>query len=200
MKGLYFITTEYPELKRSHYLVTKEAIEAGVKIVQYREKNKDFKTRFKEASRIKKLCDSNKVQFLVNDDVHLALMLNSGVHLGHDDMSIKQARQILGKKKIIGLSARNYEEAMQAANLAPDYLGVGPVFNTPSKDDAAPAIGLFELNRICQAVKLPVIAIGGITANNANDVYHAGASGIAVISAIAKAPDISSAVEELISA
>lgn len=136
--------------------------------------------------------------FFVNDRIDVAMAAKAdGVHLGQEDVPARAARSLMSAGMILGISATTVEEALAAREDGADYLGVGPVFATPSKDDAAPPIGLEGLKRIREAVELPIVAIGGIDADNARRVFDAGADGIAVISAVTGAEDMTVAVREL---
>ena len=152
------------------------------------------------ARKVKELCHQYHVPFIVNDDVSLALALDAdGVHLGQEDLSITKARELF-PDKIIGLSVGSIEEYQESAVDEVDYIGVGPIFPTNSKDDAGRAIGVKGLRDIRQyAPDIPIVAIGGIGLNNVADLYHNGADGIAIISAIAQSDNVQYAVKELLS-
>jgi thiamine-phosphate diphosphorylase len=196
IKGLYFITIENKQ--NSHVDLAKKVLNAGCKIIQYREKEKSLKDKRSDCLIIKKLCDEHNALFIVNDDAALAAYVEAdGVHLGQFDENIENAK-IIVPDKIIGVSASTVEEAVIAGNEGAHYLGVGPVFPTPTKSDAVPPIGLENLSAICDATDLPVIAIGGIDKNNAREVYKAGARGIAVISAVTSSGNIDKATKELL--
>lgn len=187
--GLYMVTTEHHG--KSHIEVAAAAIEGGASIIQYREKYGSSRMLLKTASMLRELTNEAGVNLIINDRVDIALAVGAdGVHLGQDDLSLEAARNIMGDKYIIGVSATNFDEAIDAASGGADYIGLGPIFPTPSKDDAAPPMGLDGLSAVARAVKIPIIAIGGITADNAGDVIMLGADGIAVISAVAAADDM----------
>ncbi len=138
------------------------------------------------------------VPCIINDRVGIAIAAGAdGVHVGRSDASPRQIRKLLPPEMILGLSATNYREALEMSFCGADYLGVGPVFPTGSKPDAAPPIGATELARICREVRLPVVAIGGIHAGNLRQVIEAGAAGAAVVAAVAEAPEMQAAVAEL---
>jgi len=174
------------------------ALEGGARLIQYREKHKAFAEMVKEAEEVKKLCNRYGATLIINDRVDLAKEIDAnGVHLGQEDADIEKARHELAGK-IIGLSATSLDEALEAQAKGADYIGAGPVFETPSKDDAAPPFGLKTLAEIKRHVSVPIIAIGGITKENMASVLEAGADAVAVISAIAGANDMVEATRDLI--
>ncbi|MBE6075430.1 MAG: bifunctional hydroxymethylpyrimidine kinase/phosphomethylpyrimidine kinase [Selenomonas ruminantium] len=175
----------------------KEALLGGVTMIQLREKNLDTDCFLQEAQRIKALCHAFNVPFIVNDNIGIALACDAdGVHIGQQDMAVKEARALLGPEKILGVSAKTTAQALAAENDGADYLGVGAVFPTDSKANAS-KISHNELQRICAAVSIPVVAIGGINEKNISKLQHSSISGAAVISAIFAAPDIRAAATRL---
>ena len=165
--------------------------------MQLREKELAQELFLEEAKEIKKLCHARKIPFVINDSVDIALAMDAdGVHVGQSDMEAGNVRAKLGPDKIIGVSAQTVEQAKLAEAHGADYLGVGAVFATRSKDDAV-EVGPQTLKDICQAVSIPVIAIGGITKDNVKELSSSGICGIAVISAIYGQKDIKKASEEL---
>ena len=174
-----------------------QALKGGVTFLQLREKELDDQEFFEEAQVIQKLCKKHQVPFLINDNVALAAKIGAdGVHVGQSDMAAGEARAKLGPDRIIGVSARTVEEALEAQRQGADYLGVGAVFHTGSKADAA-EVDHQVLRDICRAVDIPVIAIGGITRDNVGQLKHSGVCGIAVISAIFAQKNIEAAASEL---
>ncbi|HZD61002.1 MAG TPA: thiamine phosphate synthase, partial [Anaerolineae bacterium] len=183
------VTTEYQG--KSHIGVAAAAIEGGASIIQYREKSASSRTLLETAGRLRELTAGAGVKLIINDRVDIALAVGAdGVHLGQDDMPLEVARHIMGDTYIIGISATNLDEAIAAAKNGADYIGLGPIYPTPSKEDAAPPIGLEGLSTVASAVSVPVVAIGGITIDNVEEVVMAGADGIAVISAVAAKEDM----------
>lgn len=175
----------------------KEALDGGVTFLQLREKQIDSELFLQEAQELKELCKQYQVPFVINDDVELALKVDAdGVHVGQSDMEAGDVRKKLGKDKIIGVSAQTVEQAVMAEKHGADYLGVGAVFPTSSKDDAQ-EVDYETLKAICQAVQIPVIAIGGINAQNVDRLKGSGICGAAVISAIFAQEDIKEAAKEL---
>lgn len=174
-----------------------KALMGGATFVQLREKELDEEKFLEEAKKIKKLCAEYHVPFVINDNVDIALKVDAdGVHVGQSDMEAGDVRAKLGPDKIIGVSAQTVEQAVLAERHGADYLGVGAVFPTSSKDDAV-EVPFETLKAICEAVSIPVIAIGGITKDNVKELSSSGICGIAVISAIYGQKDIKKASEEL---
>lgn len=175
----------------------REALEGGATFVQLREKELDAALIEAEAGELKALCREFGVPFVLDDDVELAAHVGAdGVHVGQEDMEAGRVRALLGDDAIVGVSAETVEEAVLAEKNGADYLGVGAVFPTGSKDDAV-SVSLDTLKQICGAVSIPVIAIGGITRDNVAELRGTGIAGIAVISAIFAQPDIRRAAEAL---
>jgi thiamine-phosphate pyrophosphorylase len=169
------------------------AVEGGATVVQWRLKDVPRADVVERGRATRSLCARHGVTFVVNDDVEAALMLGAdGVHLGRTDEGAEQAKE---SGLLLGLSATSVEEARDTAGLA-DYVGAGPVWETPSKEDADPPIGLDGLREICAAVEAPVVAIGGIDVSNAADCIRAGAAGVAVIRAARDAAALRAAIDE----
>jgi len=197
--ALYVITTEIPCLSRTHIDVARDAIAGGATVIQLREKDRCTRDILRIAVEIRKLTCQSGTLFIINDRIDIALAIDAdGVHLGQEDMPLPYARKILGKEKIIGVSVGGIEEAVRAEREGADYLGVGSIFLTPSKSDAGQPVGLDTLSEVRSLVKTPIVAIGGITLNNIEEVLKAGADGVAVISAVACAADVRKATSELL--
>ena len=194
---LYAVTDRHWLNGRTLYEVVKESLDGGVTFVQLREKELDDETFLKEAKELQSLCGEYHVPFVINDNVDIAMKINAdGVHVGQSDMEAGDVRAKLGPDKIIGVSAGTVEEAVLAEKRGADYLGVGAVFPTGSKDDAVD-VSHETLKAICEAVNIPVIAIGGISQQNVGELAGSGICGIAVISAIYAQKDIKKATEDL---
>lgn len=177
--------------------VVKESLDGGVTFVQLREKHLDQEHFLQEAKELKQLCHEYHVPFVINDNVDIALEMDAdGVHVGQSDMEAGDVRAKLGPDKIIGVSAQTVEQAVLAQKRGADYLGVGAVFHTSSKDDADD-VSYETLKAICEAVTIPVIAIGGITQQNVQELSGSGICGVAVISAIYAQKNIKKASEDL---
>lgn len=194
---LYAVTDRHWLDGRTLKEVVLESLEGGVTMLQLREKHLDEAHFLEEAKELQMLCRSWHVPFLINDNVEIALAMNAdGIHVGQSDMAAGDVRKKLGDDKIIGVSAQTVEQALLAEKAGADYLGVGAVFPTSSKDDAN-EVTYETLKAICSAVSIPVVAIGGITQENVHRLAGSGICGAAVISAIYAKPDIKKAAAEL---
>lgn len=194
---LYAVTDRYWLKDETLYQQVEKALKGGATFVQLREKDLDEAAFLKEAVELKALCAEYKVPFVINDNVSIAKEMDAdGVHVGQSDMEAGNVRELLGPDKIIGVSAQTVEQAILAEQRGADYLGVGAVFSTNSKDDADD-VSHETLQKICQAVSIPVIAIGGITRDNVSELAGTGICGVAVISAIFGQKDIVAATEDL---
>ncbi len=169
----------------------------GTTLVQLREKDLSDCEFIQEAISVKRLCERFGIPLLINDNVNVALRSGAdGVHLGQDDLPLQEARKMLGPNKIIGISTHTVEEAMEAEQGGADYVGVGSVFATQTKLDAN-VLSIDYIREICQAVTIPVVAIGGIKEENMDVLRNTGVAGIAVVSAIFGQPDIEMATLRL---
>ena len=194
---LYAVTDRHWLNGRTLYSQVEEALKGGATFIQLREKELDEEHFLDEAKEIKELCRRYQVPFVINDNVEIALAVDAdGVHVGQSDMEAGDVRAKLGPDKIIGVSAQTVEQAVMAEQNGADYLGVGAVFPTGSKADAL-EVSHDTLKAICKAVKIPVIAIGGISKENILELSGSGICGIAVISAIFAKDDIEEAAREL---
>lgn len=194
----YLVTDPRIEPAERLVEIVTAAVDGGMTAVQLRAKGWTDRRALEAAHRLKRLCDDRDVMFLVNDRVDLALASGAdGVHLGVDDLPVEAARELLGPDAVIGYSPESEQDRREAIATGADYLGVGPVFGTATKDDAGPALGLPEFRRIVQSVDLPVIGIGGIDRENARGVVEAGAAGVAVVSAVLFADDPAAAARDL---
>ena len=194
---LYAVTDRHWLNGRTLYSQVEEALKGGATFIQLREKELDEEHFLEEAKEIKELCRRYQVPFVINDNVEIALAVDAdGVHVGQSDMEAGDVRAKLGPDKIIGVSALTVEQAVMAEQNGADYLGVGAVFPTGSKADAL-EVSHDTLKAICKAVKIPVIAIGGISKENILELSGSGICGIAVISAIFAKDDIEEAAREL---
>lgn len=194
---LYAVTDRSWLGEETLYQQVEKALEGGATFIQLREKELDHEAFLKEAVELKALCAKYHVPFVINDDVEIAMEMDAdGVHVGQSDMEAGNVREKLGPDKIIGVSAQTVEQAILAQERGADYLGVGAVFPTGSKDDADD-VSHEMLKAICEAVSIPVIAIGGIGAKNVSELAGSGICGIAVISAIFAQKDITDATKQL---
>jgi len=195
IEGLYFIT---PAGSGEQVMAaTRAALHGGARVIQYRDKERPSETKIELAHQLRQLCRETGATFLINDSPALARDCDAdGVHLGQGDGSIVDARGILGPGKLIGVSTRTVEQARQAEHAGADYIGLGAMFPTGSKDDAE-LVGVERLRQVRQATRLPIVAIGGISYANAAQVVDAGADALAVISAVAADPQPVLAAREL---
>ncbi|WP_352399925.1 thiamine phosphate synthase [Anaerotignum sp.] len=174
-----------------------QALQGGATFVQLREKDASFDEFVEQAKEVKAVCKKHGVPFVINDNIEVALAVDAdGVHVGQSDMEAGSVREKIGPDKIIGVSTRTVEEALLAKERGADYLGVGAIFNTSTKLDAS-EVSFQELRGICGTVQLPVVAIGGISLDNIEELIGTGIDGVAVVSALFGAKDIKKASEEL---
>lgn len=186
--SLYLVTDRRLSLGRPMVEVVRAAIAGGVTCVQLREKHSDTRSMIEEARQLKQLLAGTGIPLIINDRVDVALAVGAdGVHLGQRDMELRDARRLAGRAMLIGISAESLADALRAEAEGADYIGISPVFATPTKTDTAAPLGLEGIRRIRAAVDLPLVAIGGIHAGNAAEVVRAGANGVAVVSAIVAA-------------
>ncbi|WP_443739410.1 thiamine phosphate synthase [Treponema sp.] len=194
---LYAITDRHWLNGKTLYSQVELALKGGATMIQIREKDLDENAFLKEAEQIQSLCAKYCVPFIVNDNVELAVKIGAdGVHVGQSDMAAKDVRALIGKDKILGVSAQTVEQALEAQKCGADYLGTGAIFPTGSKDDAQ-VLGVQTLKEICSAVNIPVVAIGGISKDNILELKKSGIAGVSVISAIFAQNDIVAATAEL---
>ena len=194
---LYAVTDRHWLNGRTLYEVVKESLDGGVTFLQLREKTLDEAHFLEEAKELQKLCKEYKVPFIINDNVDIAKAMDAdGVHVGQDDMEALDVRAKLGPDKIIGVSAHTVEEALLAEKHGADYLGVGAAFVTHTKANTTP-ITPAEIRAITAAVHIPVVAIGGITAENVLALAGCGLAGVAVVSALFAQPDVKAAAAQM---
>jgi thiamine-phosphate diphosphorylase len=199
LNGLYIITDEELFPGRSHLLIAEEAIAGGARIIQMRDKHASDRQFYLVACQLRDLTRKRGAMFLVNDRVDVAAAVEAdGVNIGQTDLPVEAARKILGKNVIIGVSVNSLEQALEAEESGADYVGFGPVFPTTTKPDAGSATGLDALANVCSVVRIPVVAIGGISVNNIASVAAVGAACAAVVSAVVCADDMVKATRELL--
>lgn len=187
---LYLVTDRGLSLGRATVNIVRAAVAGGVTCVQLREKHCSTRAFIEEARALKTLLDAleTRIPLIINDRLDVALAIGAdGVHLGQTDMPIVDARRLVGAAMIIGISAESVADAIRAEAAGADYIGISPVFTTPTKQDTALPLGLEGIRQIRAAVRLPLVAIGGIQQDNAHAVIRAGADGVAVVSAIVSA-------------
>ena len=195
---LYVITDPVLSRGRTHLEIARAALEGGADAVQIRDKSSSALNLCRSASEIQPLARKFGAAFLVNDRVDVALLAGAdGAHVGPADLPAREARRLLPRPAVLGVSADSREEARRAERDGADYLGVGPVFPTRTKPDAGPVLGIDGLAAIARSVSIPVVAIGGITLENVARVIEAGASGAAVVSSVVAADDVAAAARAL---
>lgn len=195
--SIYLVTDDGCLQGRALIDCVREALEGGVTLVQYRTKTASSAEMYAEALQMKALCDSFNVPLIINDRLDIAMAVGAaGVHLGQDDLPCAAARRILGEDYLIGVSAHNPAEAKAALQSGADYLGCGAVFGTATKADVK-KLGTEGLTAICREKGLPVVGIGGVTADNYREVRAAGADGAAIVSGILAQPDIRATVRAI---
>lgn len=195
--SIYLVTDDGCLQGRSLLDCVRKALDGGVTLVQYRAKTASSAEMYAEALQLKALCDSFNVPLIINDRLDIAMAVGAaGVHLGQDDLPCAAARKILGEDYIIGVSAHNPAEAKAALQSGADYLGCGAVFGTATKADVK-KLGTEGLTAICREKGLPVVGIGGVTADNYREVRVAGADGAAIVSGILAQPDIRTTVRAI---
>ncbi len=195
--SIYLVTDDGCLQGRPLLNCVREALEGGVTLVQYRAKTASSAEMYAEALQLKALCDSFNVPLIINDRLDIAMAVGAaGVHLGQDDLPCAVARRILGEEYLIGVSAHNPAEAKAALQSGADYLGCGAVFGTATKADVK-KLGTDGLASICREKGLPVVGIGGVTADNYREVRAAGADGAAIVSGILAQPDIRTTVRAI---
>ncbi len=198
---LYLVTDRVLSVGRPLEKIVRESAAGGMTVVQLREKYAGAREFLEQAFLLRQVASELGIPLIINDRVDIALACRAdGVHLGQEDMHCALARRIAGKDMIIGVSVSTADEALEAEADGADYLGVGPLFPTPTKADALPATGLGVLGVIRRAVRIPLVGIGGINYTNGGDVISAGADGVAVVSAIIASPDPGAAAQALRSA
>lgn len=181
--GVYAITDSKSGKNKEFLEYCEDLLKGGAKIIQYREKKRDLKLLLEEAKALRELTLKYNATFIVNDYLDIALLSEAdGIHIGQDDLPIKDVRKILGENKIIGISTHNPQEAQQAIIDGADYIGVGPIFYTETKEDVCAPVTLEYLDFVNKNIKLPYVAIGGIKENNIDKVLAMGAKSICLVS------------------
>jgi len=194
----FYFVTDSELSKNGIFSDVENAIKAGCKIIQYREKNKNTKDMIKEGNQLREICNGRAI-FLIDDRIDIALAVNAdGAHIGQEDISFDTAKKLLGNDKIIGSTVHNLKEALEAESLGVDYIGIAPIFKTGTKEDARNPIGPEMIRLVRDKVKIPIVAVGGINKENIKDVIEAGADSIVSIYAILKADSLYDEVSEFI--
>jgi thiamine-phosphate pyrophosphorylase len=199
-QGIYGMTAEKLSSGRTNIEVVGQMLAAGIKLIQYREKRpaKSFRVMYEECLQLREMTRQAGALFIVNDYVELARLVDAdGVHIGQDDLPAREVRRLIGKEKILGLSTHSPAQAQEAIESGVDYIGVGPIFATNTKEDVCAPVGFDYLDYVVKNIRLPFVAIGGIKRHNLAEVVRRGASTICLVSEVVEAPDVRSRVEEI---
>jgi thiamine-phosphate pyrophosphorylase len=196
MKGYYFITDASCSAL-GNVRDVEQAARAGVRLIQYRNKTASTRDLYDEASQLKALCSESGSRLIINDRIDIAMSVDAdGVHIGQSDLPYVDARRLLGDRKIIGVSVRSVEEALQAWRMGADYVGVGPIFSTSTKADDGEPCGLDTLKAIRRTCGIPIAAIGGIDLTNVRKVIESGADMVCAISAVVSSADVAAEIRK----
>jgi thiamine-phosphate pyrophosphorylase len=195
---IYCITAEEYSLGRDNIEVVKEMLEAGIKVIQYREKKKKGLYRYREAKEIREMTNDYEAILIVDDFVDLAIMIGAdGVHIGHEDYPVEEVRKLVGDEMIIGGSTHWPNQMFEVINSGIDYIGAGPIFETHTKEDVIPPVGLEYLDFALKNSSVPVVAIGGIKEHNIREVIRRGAKCACLVTEIVSAPNIKEKVKNI---
>jgi thiamine-phosphate pyrophosphorylase len=198
---LLVVTDRHQTNGRPLEAILEKVLAAGSPVIQLRERDLASRALLALAGTIQTLAAQQGSQLVINDRIDVALVLDGvGVHLRSNSLPVSVARRLLGEQRLLGISAHSLDEAMQAESQGADYVVLGPVYETPSKQAFGPPLGLERVEEVCRRVRIPVIGIGGVTPARARDVRRAGAFGVAVITAILGATDVESAAREMLEA
>lgn len=195
---IYCLTAEKFSLGRSNLDVVREMLENGIKLVQYREKEKKTGLKYEECRAIRRMTREYGAAFIINDDIDLAMMVGAdGVHIGQEDFPVGAVRALVGEEMAIGLSTHAPAEARKAVEDGADYIGVGPVFKTFTKEDVVDPVGFEYLDYVVKNIDIPFVAIGGIKEHNVGEVVRRGAGCVAMVTEIVGAEDIGGTIRSL---
>ena len=187
---LYLVTNRYQDSLESFLEKVEKACRSGVTIVQLREKNLTTNQYYQLAKQVKEITDAYQVPLIIDDRLDVCLAVDAaGLHIGDDELPVSVARQVLGPGKILGVTAKKVKRALEAEESGADYLGTGAIFPTTTKENA-PITRISTLNDICQTVSIPVVAIGGLTSENIDQLIGTGIAGVAVVRDLMQAEDI----------
>ena len=197
--NIYGITCFEHSLGRSNEYVVREMLETGVRIIQYREKYRSKRIKYEECLLLRKITKDYNALFIVNDDIDLAVLSKAdGIHLGQDDLPLKEARKLKNKKQFIGISTHSPQQAREAVKAGADYIGAGPVFATATKEGICRPVGLESIKYVSNNIKVPFVAIGGIKEHNMDEVLKAGASCLSLVTEITAAKNIPGKIKNIL--
>lgn len=195
---IYCLTAEKFSLGRTNVEVVRAMLDNGIKLVQYREKEKKMGLKFEECQAIRAMTRDAGAAFIINDDIDLAMAVGAdGVHIGQEDFPLEVVRNLVGETMAIGLSTHRPEEALDAVKRGADYIGVGPIFRTFTKEDVCDPVGFEYLEYVANNVDIPFVAIGGIKEHNVIDVVRRGCNCVALVTEIVEAEDIGAKITAL---
>ncbi|WP_281762567.1 thiamine phosphate synthase [Pseudodesulfovibrio nedwellii] len=195
---LYCLTGEKFSLGRSNIDVVREMLDSGIKLVQYREKEKKMGAKYEECLVIRDMTREAGAAFIVNDDIELARLVDAdGVHIGQEDLPVEAVRRLVGEEMTIGLSTHSPAEARDAVKRGADYIGVGPIFKTFTKEDVVDPVGFEYLDYVVNNIDIPFVAIGGIKEHNIGEVVRRGASCVALVTEIVGEENINEKINAL---
>ena len=198
---LFLVTDRHQTKGRPLVPLLQRVLTDAAPAIQLRERDLSARELVRLALELQAVTASRRSQLLINDRIDVALVLEGvGVHLRSNSLPVSVARQVLGTQRLLGISVHAVEEAVQVESQGADYIVLGPIYETPSKQMFGPPLGIHTLERACRLVRLPIIGIGGVTAARAREMRRAGAFGVAVITAVLGAPDVESATRELLDA
>ena len=187
---LYLVTNRYQDSLESFLEKVETACRSGVTIIQLREKNLTTNQYYQLAKQVKEITDAYQVPLIIDDRLDICLAVDAaGLHIGDDELPVSVARQVLGPEKILGVTAKTVKRALEAETSGADYLGTGAIFPTTTKENA-PITQISTLKTICQTVAIPVVAIGGLTSENIDQLFGTGIAGVAVVRDLMQAEDI----------
>ncbi|MCK5595389.1 thiamine phosphate synthase [bacterium] len=195
---IYGITCFETSCGRGNEYVVREMLKAGIRIIQYREKFRTKKIKYEECCQLRKITREYDALFIVNDDVDLAILCEAdGIHIGQNDIPLKQVRRLIKPNQFIGLSTHSPEQAKEALRIGADYIGVGPIYETQTKKNTVQAVGLEYIRYVSQNIDLPFVAIGGIKESNIAEVVKAGARCVSLVTEITEAPNIQQKIKNI---
>ncbi|MDO9465067.1 MAG: thiamine phosphate synthase [bacterium] len=195
---IYGITCFETSCGRGNEYVVSEMLKAGIRIIQYREKFRTKKIKYEECCWLRKITQKYNALFIINDDVELAILCEAdGIHIGQDDLPLKEVRKLLNSNQFIGLSTHNPKQAKEALRTGADYIGVGPIYNTQTKKITAQAVGLEYIRYVSKNIHLPFVAIGGIKEHNIAKVIKAGARCVSLVTEITEARNIQQKIKNI---
>ena len=195
---IYCITSEEHSRERNNIEVVKQMIDTGIKIVQYREKEKEMGEKYEQCLKIREMTKAAGVFFIVNDHADIAMMVEAdGIHVGQDDLPIEAVRKMVGNDMVIGMSTHSPSQAEEAISKGVDYIGVGPIYRTYTKKNVCDPVGIPYLDYAKESVNIPFVTLGGIKAHNVSEVVHHGATCVALVTEIVGAENIGVKIEEI---